>query len=102
MKPVTGLDMAQITFYVEMADTKPKSANEVVAHLREKLKFDAGILGFSVAKLQTTVCQNNCSGHGACDEQTRECLCEAFWMHVRLSSLVKTARNHAEISCRIC
>jgi hypothetical protein len=37
-------------------------------------------LGFTVTKLQTTICQNNCSGHGVCVEQTRKCECEAFWM----------------------
>lgn len=82
MKPVRGTDMAQITFYVESSDSKPLAANDVVNHLREKLKVDAKLLGFSVAKLQTTICQNNCSGHGVCDEQTRRCICEAFWMHV--------------------
>ncbi|GLH15388.1 Dyslexia-associated protein KIAA0319-like protein [Gryllus bimaculatus] len=34
----------------------------------------------SVASNQTAVCQNNCSGHGVCDQATRQCLCEAFWM----------------------
>lgn len=60
------------------------SANDVVEHLRQKLQVDARLLGFSVAKLQTAICQNNCSGHGVCDEVTRECECEAFWMHVSL------------------
>lgn len=92
MKPVRGTDMAQITFYVEMPDSKPLAANDVVQHLREKLKVDARLLGFSVAKLQTTVCQNNCSGHGVCDEQTRRCICEAFWMHV--SSFTYKSSRH--------
>lgn len=82
MKPVSGTGMAMITFYVETKDVKPLPANDVVQHLREKLKVDAKLLGFSVAKLQTAICQNNCSGHGVCDEQTRRCICEAFWMHV--------------------
>lgn len=75
--------MVQITFYVETADGKALAANDVVNHLREKLKVDAGLLGFSIAKLQTFVCQNNCSGHGVCDEQSRNCVCEAFWMQVK-------------------
>lgn len=82
MKPVTGTDNAQITFYVETQDSKPLPANDVVHHLREKLKVDASLLGFSVVKLQTNICQNNCSGHGVCDEQSRRCICEAFWMRV--------------------
>lgn len=26
------------------------------------------------------VCQNKCSGHGVCDQYTKHCVCEAFWM----------------------
>lgn len=78
--PEIGSGKAMLTFYVESPEGNPTSANEVVQHLRQKLRVDAGILGFSVAKLQTAICQNNCSGHGVCNEQTRECECEAFWM----------------------
>ncbi|KAL3274510.1 hypothetical protein HHI36_015893 [Cryptolaemus montrouzieri] len=75
-----GEGRAKITFYVENQNGKPESANEVVNHLRRKLKLDSSLLGFSVAKLQTAICQNNCSGHGVCIEHTRVCECEAFWM----------------------
>lgn len=78
--PEIGSGKAMLTFYVESPEGTPTSANEVVQHLRQKLRVDAGLLGFSVAKLQTAICQNNCSGHGVCNEQTRECECEAFWM----------------------
>ncbi|CAH1180374.1 unnamed protein product [Phaedon cochleariae] len=76
----TKTSKTTITFYVEDAEGKPTSANDVVQYLRQKLRVDASLLGFSVAKLQTTICQNNCSGHGVCDEITRACTCEAFWM----------------------
>ena len=26
------------------------------------------------------VCQNDCSGHGHCDQFSKECVCEPFWM----------------------
>jgi len=26
------------------------------------------------------VCQNNCSGHGQCDQATKRCVCSGFWM----------------------
>ncbi|CAG2116567.1 unnamed protein product [Medioppia subpectinata] len=26
------------------------------------------------------VCQNECSNHGSCDQYSKQCLCEAFWM----------------------
>ncbi|XP_054266272.1 dyslexia-associated protein KIAA0319-like [Macrosteles quadrilineatus] len=52
----------------------------VVRTLRNKLAQDSVLLQLSVANIQTTVCQNNCSGHGVCDQATRQCMCEAFWM----------------------
>ncbi|XP_068081362.1 dyslexia-associated protein KIAA0319-like protein isoform X2 [Anabrus simplex] len=52
----------------------------VVSRLKEKLTQDSGLLELSVANIQTAVCQNNCSGHGVCEQATRQCLCEAFWM----------------------
>lgn len=85
MKTQVGTNKPIITFYTEYADGKLVPANEVVRHLHKKLKIDAGLLGFSISKLQTTICQNNCSGHGVCDEQTRKCICEAFWMEVRIT-----------------
>ncbi|KAK9883051.1 hypothetical protein WA026_001259 [Henosepilachna vigintioctopunctata] len=75
-----GVGRAKITFYVEDQSGKLTSANKMVNHLRRKLKLDSSLLGFSVAKLQTVICQNNCSGHGICVEHTRICECEAFWM----------------------
>lgn len=78
--PEKGEGRAKITFYVDGPNGNTLSANEVVKYLRRKLKLDASLLGFSVAKLQTSICQNNCSGHGVCIEHTRLCECEAFWM----------------------
>lgn len=75
-----GTNRAVISFYVDDLKGKPIDANEVVLHLRQKLRMDEGLLGFTIIKLQTTICQNNCSGHGVCEEKTRNCICEAFWM----------------------
>lgn len=80
IRPEISTGKSIITFYVDGIDGKPLPANDVVKHLREKLRIDASLMGFSVAKLQTVICQNNCSGHGVCDVQTRKCKCEVFWM----------------------
>jgi len=53
---------------------------QVVKALRAKLRQDSSLLDLPVARVETVICQNNCSNHGACDEATRQCLCEAFWM----------------------
>lgn len=70
---------AVLVFYVEEKGSIVP-APQVVNQLRSRLAQDAGLLELSVAGIQTTVCQNNCSGHGICDQATRQCLCEAFWM----------------------
>ncbi|KAJ8931838.1 hypothetical protein NQ314_015235, partial [Rhamnusium bicolor] len=90
VRPEVGSGKAMLTFYVESAEGMPISANEVVHHLREKLRVDASLLRFSIAKLQTAICQNNCSGHGVCNEQTRKCECEAFWMQDMFKVYLKT------------
>lgn len=102
VKPELGTERAIISFYVETADGKPQPATEVVQYLRQKLRVDASILGFSVSQLQTTICQNTCSGHGVCNEQTRECMCEAFWMKVRTKNNDEMKNKHVYCFSRIC
>lgn len=78
-EPRTG--RVVIVFYVEKkGDKESMPGPEVVNKFRTKLRQDSGILQLSVARVDTAVCQNNCSGHGVCDQQSRECMCEAFWM----------------------
>ena len=78
-EPHTG--KAVLIFYVEKKGGKMTMPGpEVVKRLKEKLRQDSGLLQLSVANIDTAVCQNNCSGHGVCDRETRLCMCEAFWM----------------------
>ena len=42
-----------------------------------------------------SVCQNNCSGHGHCDHNSKHCVCEAFWME----NLFKTYFTDADSNC---
>ncbi|CAH1773920.1 unnamed protein product [Owenia fusiformis] len=53
---------------------------EAVKVLKRKLKSNGNVLDFNVQSVDTVVCQNNCSGHGHCDQFTKSCVCEAFWM----------------------
>ncbi|KAL1122383.1 hypothetical protein AAG570_003788 [Ranatra chinensis] len=71
---------ALLVFYVSAQGTGSVPGPHVVRTLRNKLAQDSLLLHLSVAKLQTSICQNNCSGHGICEQETRLCLCEAFWM----------------------
>ncbi|XP_073977595.1 dyslexia-associated protein KIAA0319-like protein isoform X1 [Rhodnius prolixus] len=70
---------AKLVFYV----TSPSGSvpgPQVVTTLKHKLAQDSFLLQMSVVDIRTTVCQNNCSGHGVCDQETRVCYCESFWM----------------------
>ncbi|XP_021701542.1 dyslexia-associated protein KIAA0319-like protein [Aedes aegypti] len=72
-----------IVFYVEKNEKdKPEimPALEVEKILKEKFWRDYTILGTSVAGIRTTICQNDCSGHGVCNAETRDCMCQSFWM----------------------
>lgn len=96
LKTQTGTERAVIIFYIEQPDGKAVPATEAVHHLKQKITLDESILGFSVVNLQTTICQNQCSGHGVCNEQTRKCLCEAFWMQ----DLIKYYLGDGEADCK--
>lgn len=56
------------------------NGQDVQRILKEKFWKDYSILGSSISEIRTVVCQNDCSGHGACDPQTRACVCDTFWM----------------------
>lgn len=90
-----------LKFYVETEDGKAVAANEVVYHLRDKLKVDASLLGFSIGKLQTFICQNNCSGHGVCNEITRLCECETFWMPDMINRYLNSDYSDSDCSWSI-
>lgn len=38
------------------------------------------LFDLSVTGIHTVICQNNCSGHGECDQVRRECVCQSWWM----------------------
>uniref|UniRef100_A0A8D8HIY1 Dyslexia-associated protein KIAA0319-like protein n=1 Tax=Culex pipiens TaxID=7175 RepID=A0A8D8HIY1_CULPI len=73
-----------IVFYVDKSGDKEKQdiipALEVEKILKEKFWRDYSILGTSVAGIRTAICQNECSGHGVCNAETRDCMCQSFWM----------------------
>ena len=52
---------------------------EIVSKLRGELEADPELLGLPVLSIDTLVCQNTCSGHGTCDQVTRDCVCDAAW-----------------------
>lgn len=74
---------AILVFFVELEKAEKTTAVDglTIEHLlKDKLQRDASILGTVFADVRTVVCQNKCSGHGVCNDDTRSCFCEAFWM----------------------
>ena len=71
---------------------------EVVAQLRRELEADPELLGLPVVALDTLVCQNTCSGHGTCDQATRECACQPAWMENVLSRRLGGAEPNCDWS----
>ena len=71
---------------------------EVVAQLRRELEADPELLGLPVVSLDTLVCQNTCSGHGTCDQATRECTCQPAWMENFLSRRLLGGRSNCDWS----
>ncbi|XP_012263450.2 dyslexia-associated protein KIAA0319-like protein [Athalia rosae] len=93
-EPRTG--RAVLVFYVDKDGGKSVlTGPEVVQRLREKLAQDSGLLQLSVSSVETAICQNNCSGHGVCDQESRQCLCEAFWMQ----NLIQKYFGNGESNC---
>lgn len=53
---------------------------DVEVLLKDKLWSGSNIVGMPISDIRTTICQNKCSGHGACNADTRACMCDTFWM----------------------
>ncbi|XP_057326947.1 dyslexia-associated protein KIAA0319-like protein [Microplitis mediator] len=99
LKPEPHTGRACLIFYVERKDKKVSmTGREVVDRLKEKFKQDSGLLQLSVTSIDTVICQNNCSGHGVCDEESRQCLCEAFWMQNLLQKYFGNGESNCEWS----
>ena len=64
----------------ENEKTKVMPGLKVVQELDSKLKQGEDIFDLKVLEVDTLVCQNDCSGHGKCQEATRQCICEPFWI----------------------
>ncbi|CAB1351186.1 unnamed protein product, partial [Coregonus sp. 'balchen'] len=59
----------------------PLSGHSVALGLRNKLhKQKNDFLIFKARRVDTVICQLNCSSHGDCDSFTRTCVCHPFWM----------------------
>ncbi|XP_027031335.2 dyslexia-associated protein KIAA0319-like protein isoform X1 [Tachysurus fulvidraco] len=74
----------------------PLSGHSVATGLRNKLhKQKNDFLIFKARRVDTVVCQLNCSSHGECDSFTRRCVCHPFWME----NFIRTELGDGESNC---
>ncbi|XP_076865096.1 dyslexia-associated protein KIAA0319-like protein [Brachyhypopomus gauderio] len=74
----------------------PLSGHSVAMSLRNKLRKQKNdFLIFRAWRVDTVVCQLNCSSHGDCDPFTRRCVCHPFWME----NFIRTYLGDAESNC---
>ncbi|KAM4725087.1 dyslexia-associated protein KIAA0319-like protein [Anableps anableps] len=74
----------------------PLSGRSVTLSLRNKLRKQKNdFLIFKAQRVDTVVCQLNCSGHGECDSFTRRCVCHPFWME----NFIRAQLGDAESNC---
>ncbi|XP_043995425.1 dyslexia-associated protein KIAA0319-like protein [Gambusia affinis] len=77
----------------------PLSGRSVTLSLRSKLRRQKNdFLIFKAQRIDTVVCQLNCSGHGECDSFTRKCVCRPFWMENFLRAQLGDAESNCEWS----
>ncbi|XP_054910926.1 dyslexia-associated protein KIAA0319-like protein [Poeciliopsis prolifica] len=76
----------------------PLSGRSVTLNLRSKLRKQNDFLIFKAQRVDTVVCQLNCSGHGECDSFTRKCICQPFWMENFLRAQLGDAESNCEWS----
>ncbi|KAM8766412.1 dyslexia-associated protein KIAA0319-like protein [Acanthopagrus schlegelii] len=74
----------------------PLSGRSVALGLRNKLhKQKNDFLIYKARRVDTVICQLNCSGHGECDSFTRRCVCHPFWME----NFIRAQLGDAESNC---
>ncbi|XP_051520354.1 dyslexia-associated protein KIAA0319-like protein [Myxocyprinus asiaticus] len=74
----------------------PLSGHSVAMELRNKLRKQKNdFLIFKARRVDTVICQLNCSSHGDCDSFTRRCVCHPFWME----NLFRIYLGDAESNC---
>lgn len=84
------------TFVVKSASGKYLPGAATAETLRNAvLNGRAAVLDWQILELDTVICQNNCSNHGRCNPSTKQCICDAFWMH-NLFKRVELGRRNAD------
>jgi dyslexia-associated protein KIAA0319-like protein len=68
----------------------PKS---IADHLRAKLKPLRSASNVNILSINTYLCLSNCSNHGKCDQQSKQCACNRYYMANWFKSIVQQEPN---------
>jgi cbb3-type cytochrome oxidase subunit 3 len=87
-----------VEFIVTQEVTHDPLNGSVILQKLEAYLGGGVIRDIPLTKVDTKVCQNPCSGHGTCDQRTKTCKCDIFWMENFVSSNVGAKRSNCEWS----
>ncbi|CAF0871946.1 unnamed protein product [Adineta steineri] len=63
-------------------------------HLQKKIKSLRSASNMNILSIDTHLCLSNCSNHGKCDQKTKRCICNRYYMENWLKSFM-----HKEPNC---
>ncbi|CAF3864394.1 unnamed protein product, partial [Rotaria sp. Silwood2] len=65
----------------------------IVNHLQNKIKSLRSASNMNILSIDTYLCLSNCSNHGKCDQKTKSCICNKYYMENWFKSIVYREKN---------
>ncbi|CAF0992232.1 unnamed protein product [Rotaria sp. Silwood1] len=65
----------------------------IVNHLQDKIKSLRSASNMDILSIDTYLCLSNCSNHGKCDQKTKSCICNKYYMENWFKSLIYREPN---------
>jgi len=65
----------------------------IVNHLQNKIKSLRSASNMNILSINTYLCLSNCSNHGKCDQKTKYCICNKYYMENWFKSVVYKEPN---------
>jgi hypothetical protein len=65
----------------------------IANHLQNKIKPLRSASNMNILSIETYLCLSNCSNHGKCDQKTKRCVCNKYYMDNWFKSIVQKEPN---------
>lgn len=77
-----------VVFYVRDPNVEDRrlDGKYVADTLKHKVGDGGKLFDITMLRVEPYVCRNKCSGHGFCDQSSKQCVCDAFWTQNILKS----------------